>query len=233
MKYEISADDIKIMQQDMETNRTLKHLENMSFYKFSVGDVLVREDKFHLGWKASLAGCGLPYKYVYVFENKLGVGYIRRLSVNGKKFVDVPICVLNFDPAKTRFSLDPEYADHILLSPDEADFDAKSRYAEIKKRRERIHRKNKKARLYFSDAQACNEWLKSLNIGDKLWRGSNLGNIGKEPMHVHKVYVDKNPDLSWLQVLSSPNGYPYKQNVKQLMGSNIFTSRPFFLDEEI
>src|SRR5690349_10099313 len=150
MKYDVTQEDRDTMARDMKTDRTLKHIANLSFYKFSVGDVLVREEKYHdykndkIEWKVRTDNNNIPYKYVYVFENELEVGYIRRLSVNGQKFVERPMCITGFDPLQTRFALDPEYADHMLLAVEGEEFDTKSRYAEAKKKREKIHRANKK-----------------------------------------------------------------------------------------
>lgn len=195
MKYEITPEDRQVMEYDLKTDRVLKHLKNLSFYKFSIGDVLIREEKYRnygnadtlFEWKTKLADCGLPNKYVYVFENELGIGYIRRLSVNGRKYVDKPICVTEFDPDQTRFALDPEYADHMLLSSEDDEFDVKSRYDEIKKKREQIHRKNKKIRLDLQNETQAVEWMKTLKVGDQFWWGHSISNIYKEPYFIHEI----------------------------------------------
>lgn len=235
MKYEITADDIKLMERDMLTNRTLKHLKHVSFYKFTVGDVLIREDLYgHTGseqWKPKMAECGLPYKYVYVFENELGVGYIRRLSVNGRKFVESPVCVLEFDPAQTRFVTDPEYADHIIFSQDGEEFDAKSRYDEIKRKREAMNRKNKKLRVPIKDETEAENFLKQLTVGQQFW----LGNGQKDPNIVTEAY--KLDQHSW----GGPRGFvayktPNYHRDSHLYGNSliygpVYLTRPFFFDE--
>lgn len=255
MKYEVTAEDRQIMESDLATDRTLKHLKNISFYKFSVGDVLIREEKCStwngndtkFEWRVRTAECDLPYKYVYVFENELGVGYIRRLSVNGRKFVERPICVTEFDPDQTRFILDPDYADHMLLAGENDEFDAKTRYAEIKKKREQIHRKNKKIAVSLPDEAATIKWIKTLKVGDKFWYGHSIGNIHKEPYTIQEI------------VLTEPSGYntPYRYGAHQphftpyikatmtnsvhassfyadtLIRYYVFMQRPTFMDEVI
>ena len=244
MKYEVTADDLKVMAFDLANDRTLKHLKNLSFYKFAVGDVLIREEKYRTAdghqWKTKLADCGLPNKYVYVFENDLGIGYIRRLSVNGRKFVDKPLCVTEFDPDQTRFALDPEYADHMILSDENAEFDAKSRYDEIKKKREQIHRQNKKNRLMFSTPQQAVDWMKTLKVGDQIWYGYSISGIHKSPYYVHAVNILYPLDHSNLKVSgnapisSAPSAnFAMTLSMHSLLRYSIFMSKPIFVDEII
>lgn len=257
MKYEITQEDKDVMQHDLAHDRTLKYLRNLSFYKFSIGDVLIREEKTYsyktneTSWETKIAGCDLPYKYVYVFENELGVGYIRRLSVNGRKFVEKPICVTEFDPDQTRFSLDPEYADHMLLANEDEEFDAKSRYNELKKKREALHRKNKKVSLRFENEAAAREWVLTLKPGDQFWYGYGISSIRKEPYFLHNtVLKDIRPPSSFphwqapfnphIEISSQPPGTPttgqfYKNNLylSSMVGMYFFTERPLFFDEMI
>lgn len=249
MKYDITPDDLKVMAFDLANDRTLKYIRNLSFYKFTVGDVLVREEKYRsqssvngFEWKTKLADCGIANKYVYVFENELGVGYIRRLSVNGRKFVDRPMCVTEFDPDRTRFTLDPEYADHMILSDENTEFDAKSRYDEVKKKREQIHRKNKKLRIQLDTASQVVAWLQTLKPGDKFWWGYTIGSIHKDPYYVHEVKIKVPVEHSLLMAGSNPlsvsmhgthGSSGWAMSMSQLLRYNIFSSKPTFVDEVI
>ena len=263
MKYEITPDDLKIMEFDLRHDRTLKHIRNLSFYKFTIGDVLIREEKYHKGngegheWKTKMAECGIANKYVYVFENELGIGYIRRLSVNGRKFVDKATCVTEFDPDQTRFILDPEYADHMIFSEENAEFDAKSRYDEIKKKREQINRKNKKNALQFADKAAAVAWMNTLKVGDQLWYGYSINGIGKQPYFVHEINTqapsqaqqssaNTNWSHSWQRIeqfnpnikvglhpLSTAGGHTMALYAHNLTRYYVFLTRPTFVDEII
>jgi hypothetical protein len=248
MKYEVTQEDKDIMERDMQSDRTLKHLRNMSFYKFSIGDVLIREeryrnyDKVHgaadgYEWKPVKASCGLHNKYVYVFENELGVGYIRRMSVNGSRLVDQPLCITQFDPDQTRFQLDPEYADHMLLASEEDEFDVKTRYSNLKKKRERINRLNEKIRLKWADEPAVIAWMQTLKVGDQLWWGYGKNSIHKEPYVV--LEVSKNTTGSWysnswflkMAPANNPNAYPSNVWSNGISSQCFFTTRPTFADE--
>jgi hypothetical protein len=244
MKYEVTQDDQDIMARDLAQDRTLKHLRNLSFYKFSIGDVLIREEKYSkydgtgsFEWKVSKASCDLPYKYVYVFENELGVGYIRRLSVNGRKFVDRPICITEFDPDQTKFSLDPEYADHMLLANEDDNFDTKSRYDEIKKKREQIHRQNKKIRIPLNDEAQVLAWMKTLKIGDQLWWGYSISHIYKDTYFVQGIDIKPSPSNCSIRVGTTPvvgnGGYANNLYTNNLIRYYVFSQRPTFIDEVI
>lgn len=241
MKYEITQEDLQTMERDLRTDRTLKHLKNLSFYKFTIGDVLVREEKCHkrdsegYEWKTKLAECGIPNKYVYVFENDLGVGYIRRLSVNGRKFVDRPTCVTEFDPDQTRFVLDPEYADHMIFSDENAEFDAKSRYDEIKKKREQIHRKNKKLRIPLDTPEQAYAWLQTIKLGDQIYWGYGISSLNKDVYLIQEIKIDAIRERSFIKVVNAnaPNSYGYTISFHSLTRYPIFTQRPTFADEII
>lgn len=246
MKYEVTQEDRDTMDRDMKSDRVLKHLKNLSFYKFTIGDVLIREDKYTrynangvgnhaYEWRVKLAECDLPYKYVYTFENELGIGYIRRLSINGRKYVERPICVTEFDPDLTRFSLDPEYADHMLLSNENEEFDAKSRYNEIKKKREQNNRKNKKFRLHFANETEAGQYIAKLKIGDTFWWGYSLNNIHKDPYYVTQLEVGSFPRENFFRMSQQSNSRLIGTaiGVQRLMRDYFFTQRPTFLDEII
>jgi hypothetical protein len=254
------------MARDMSTDKTLKHLRDMSFYKFAIGDVLVKQEKVHkwdqgndvYEWKTSIAACGLPYKYVYLFENELNIGYIRRLSVNGRKFVDTPLCVTEFDPDYIRFELDPEYADHMLLSEEEDKFDTKSRYDAIKRRREQVNRKNKKMAVSLPDVAAAVDWMSKLKVGDQIWYGHGITNIHKDPYFIHEINLVEPPDWkaqqaklgygSWSHQVfepylkistqapngsNMPTGYNNSLSANSLTSYVVFAQRPTFVEEII
>jgi hypothetical protein len=206
--------------------------------------VLIREEKYskHDGtgtfeWKTSVAGCDLPYKYVYVFENELEVGYIRRLSVNGRKFVERPICVTEFDPDQTRFALDPEYADHMLLSNEGEDFDTKSRYDELKKKREQIHRKNKKLRVQITDENDAVAWIKTLKVGDQVWWGYSISNIYKEAYYVQSIDIKSQAGQCSVRLTNVPGGgtgaYGSNLYTGNLIQYSVFMQKPTFIEEVI
>lgn len=251
MKYEITPEDRRLMEYDLDNDRTLKYLRNLTHYKFSVGDVLVRENLIYSDgekkWKLELGSGNIPHKYVYLFENDLKVGYIRRLSINGRKFVEQARCVTEFDPDNTRFKLDPEYADHMLLAGEDDEFDASSRYDIMKRRREAINRRNKKIAVPMADEAAARAWIKTLKVGDQIWYGYSIGSIYKTPYTVdqinlypnstprnpHNLYSGWNQPQDHIIIKQSGSNYGSNLYVSSLPRYYVFMQRPEFLDEVI
>jgi len=237
MKYEKTAEDIKIEETDLKTNRTLKHLRHVNFYKFSIGDVLIREEKWGTNdWRVKTASCGLPYKYVYVFENELGVGYIRRLSVKGDKFVDTSVCVVNFDPHETRFSLDPSYANHLLLASEDDELDLKSEYTDIKKKREAMHRKNMKLAEKITNFAEGLEFLKKMKVGDTFWWGWGIRSIRETPVTITNIIIKldgKQPEYECcIEYTSSPgSSYTQRLTIDSMIRGKVFLTKPLFMEE--
>lgn len=251
MKYEITAEDRQIMEHDLANDRTLKHLRNLTFYKFSPGDVLIREELCYAPnssekkWRVETGSGNLPLKFVYVFENELGIGYIRRMSVSGDRLVERPMCVTEFDPDKTRFKLDPEYADHMLLAAEGDEFDMSERYRAMKKRREAVHRRNKKKMVQLATTGDVINWMKTLKIGDQIWIGYNIGGIHKDPYTIKEIHFSTagvkppantwgyTPEQDYLVTTSGGSAYNSTFYASNLTRYYVFTERPEFADEII
>lgn len=186
--YVKDANDRRIESADMVYNKTLLYLRDVDNFKFNIGDILIREDFWGETWKLKSASCGLPYKYVYVFENELGVGYIRRLSINGTSFVDQATCVVDFDPRLVKFQLDPNYANNLLLGESDG-FDLKLDYKEAKKRREAIHYKNEKLAEKTSSIAEIKTLLEKLKPGDSFWIGKSVRRLTSTPNAVVRTFI--------------------------------------------
>lgn len=123
MKVELSKDDKKQIDDQLKNNKIIqwfKHRENM---KFEVGDVLLRyteqydeaADKYILKPEPISYGNKMPQRYVYIHEDKNGVGFIKKLRTSDGKLGKELFCLTDFDYSDTRFEVDPEYAEHSLL----------------------------------------------------------------------------------------------------------------------
>ena len=253
MKYEITAEDRQIMEYDLKHDRTLKHLRNLTFYKFSPGDVLIREELgYALGtaekqWKVETGSGDIPLKFVYVFENELGIGYIRRMSVSGDRLVERPMCVTEFDPDRTRFKLDPEYADHMLLAADGEEFDMSERYRAMKKRREAVHRRNKKKMVPLASSIDVINWMKTLKVGDQVWIGYSIGGIPKDPYVIKEVHFSTSgikqpantwgyiPEQDYIVTVGTGSNAPYNSTfyASNLTRYYVTMERPEYADEMI
>ena len=229
MIYPKTAEDEQVERYDLQTNRVLQHLKDIAFYKFTVGDILVREDLgYDKTWHVYVSQCGLPYRYIYAFENELGIGYIRRLSIHGDRFVEHPICVVNFDPATTRFRVDAAYVDHLLLGgviDPQADFKA------VKKRREATAKANSKICVPIASAADAVAFMASLHVGDILWYGWGFNSINKEPCTV--THINLNCSQSTITCKWDVNPRPFVKDVDEVQHQKWFKTKPFFVDDTL
>lgn len=176
MKYTKTAKDIAKEKNDLEHNVIIKFLKNQDSFKFKVGDILIKHTKaikryshsHEVTWEPVVNSVGAPKKFMYVFENELGIGYIRQLKVDGKGFGSVLYCVANFDPNSVKFSLDPEYADHLLLNQEE-DFNHNKEYLQKKKFRKEAIEANNRILLSTKSSEFIAPWFLSLKVGDQFW----------------------------------------------------------------
>ena len=126
-------------------------------------------------------------KFMYVFENELGIGYIKQLKVDGSGLTNTVQCVANLDPRYTRLSLDPEYAEHMLLG--EGEFDYSKEYHARKAYREEAIAKNNKLLIDIADDDRAYSWASSLKKGDEFYIGYDYSECNK---HVVTSVVNKN-----------------------------------------
>lgn len=189
MKLKKTQNDIEVENRDLERDYTLIFLQEMDNLKFKVGDILIKkvynEDTDAMGdvtpsWETDTYDIGAPVKYVYAFENKLGIGYIKELKPDGKGPTRAqPVCMTEVFRDRERVQLDPEYAEHLLLSPEEefkyhATYERMAAYREeaLKKNKELIVRTKEPARLNkygeasYDDSKTFKEFWKDLKVGD-------------------------------------------------------------------
>ena len=94
MKYEKTQEDIRREQDDLRSSPIMRFLRNRDAFKFKVGDVLIKQtanrwlDSDDSKWKTDTHIVGTPKKYLYAFENELGIGYIRQFKTDGSGFVN-------------------------------------------------------------------------------------------------------------------------------------------------
>lgn len=180
MKLEKSKNDLKKLEKELKDNKILKWVTHRKNFKFNVGDVLVkleRQDEDDEGndlnvpiWIIEKDDIGAPVKYVYAFENDLGIGYVKGLDNNGKgPGRRAAVCVVTFDHDYERFQIDPEYADHILIG--DGEFQYNEQYEQILKTRNEAIAKNKLFMVDLSTNEKRRKFWKSLKVGTKFWSG--------------------------------------------------------------
>ena len=181
-EYKLTTEDKERMGRDMNNNPIMRFLQNRDENIFNVGDILVKQsnafdyksNKLSDKWETETVSFtnNAPKKYMYVFENELNVGYVRPINVNGKLSEKILMCIADINHGHERFTLDPEYVDHIVLSDNE-EFDPQIEYRNRKADSQALKNKNKK--LLIKDLVG---WFNSVKPGDKFWLSSTLTDIG-------------------------------------------------------
>jgi hypothetical protein len=228
--------DQQVEKRDMEQHPVLKYLKQTDRFKFKIGDILVLENRYDGKWEPEKASCGVACKYLYAWENELGIGYVRRISIDGNRYTGQPQCILNFDPDHCRFQLAPEVMEHMLLGEEGDDVDIKSQYAEIRRKRERVNRHNQKLQEDTKTEANVLVMLTKLKPGDRFWaqqwRGYDLHKNGYE---VISITIDKNNlGYSLLEFRDFGNASAYKNRwyVNTMVGRKLYLTEPMFKDED-
>lgn len=187
MKYEATQEDKLMMENDMDTNPIMRFLKNRESYSFNVGDILIKQ---HKRWSdesdesdewitESNSPTGAPKKYMYVFENELGIGYVKALKVDGSGFTRALTCITTVDQEHNRFVLDPDYVDHMILGED-GGFTYNEAYKAKKAFRDEAIAKNKKLLVKVTNPKKLVEWYNGLKVGDKVWYGTSYEQLARQ-----------------------------------------------------
>lgn len=200
--YQKTQEDARREENDLKTNAIMRWLQNQDAFKFNPGDILIKKNKVYR-WGASHNAqdewvvettsktVGAPKKYVYAFENKLGIGYVRQLKSSGDGYCGTLICVANFDPENTRFELDPDFVDHTLIG--EGEFVPNQEYLSKKKFRQDAMEVNKKLLVKTGSECGLREWFLGLKVGDEFWYGQTYDELASTKYKVHAIHKCNKP----------------------------------------
>ena len=186
MKYEKTKQDKSREQYDLNNDPALLFLKHQENQQFTPGDILVRMYKHGDTWKIETASTttDVHKKYLYAFENELNVGYVKQFKTNGQ-LSETSTCMTQFDFNNSKFVLDPEYADHILLSADE-EFKPLSSFKEKKKFRDRAVAKNKDI-IVPKDRTTLLAWINALVVGDVFHYGFYIPDMVAQKYRVLEI----------------------------------------------
>lgn len=176
---DLSQKDKDSIKYQDENNPVVKYLRNQDHLRFQIGDVLVRQKRSWRSpekeiWETETVSnvSKAPKKFVYVAENQFGVGYIKQLRANGKGFTDgEAICLANIEFGYTRYVVDPDFQDHMLLDGDQTKFEYNTSFKEDRARRQSILKENKKLLEPTDTALHIEQIVNKLKVGDKFWMG--------------------------------------------------------------
>lgn len=174
MKVKLSAQEQKQLQNALDSNKVRRWLEQKEQMRFEIGDVLIKKLKqtdYHsknISWKIENINSDnkMAQRYVYIYEDEYGIGYIKPLRVANGTFGKDLICLTDFDFAHIKFEVDPEYAEHVLL---DAEFDIKEIHKNSLAARKIVTKMNRKVGVRPKTLQEFNDFFEKLNLGDTFW----------------------------------------------------------------
>jgi len=206
LKYEKSIDDRAREISDVKRNPICRFLKNQEVFKFNIGDIVIKQKRQTMNneWETEvIPGVRSARKFMYVFENEVGIGYMKPLRVDGTGFTSELVCVANFDPDYVRFQLDPDYVDHMLIGDD--DFEYNQSYLNKKAYRDEAIKNNKKILIQTKATTKRIAWITSLRAGDEFWLGSDFDELAFNKYRVMEHITNQNPTTIRVEAVSSVN----------------------------
>jgi len=186
MKPELSGSDKNWVEWHKRHNPVIKFIRNKNAISFQPGDILIKEELQHdNSWKIVpvSAQSKVAKKYIFMFEDEYGVGYVKQLKAESNEYVHNIICLASIDHDRIRFQVDPEYATHILING-EGTYDHSVEYKLVKERREKVRTENLKLARNKSRGQDVESIFAGLNVGDKFWVGNDMNGSDSEELEI-------------------------------------------------
>ena len=172
----LNPEDLNQIKSIESYNQVVSYLKHKTQIQFSIGDVLIKQfwSSSESKWKHYTVSriSTAPKKYMYVYENEHGVGFVKSLKVNGTGFTDSVTCLADVDFRNVRFIVDPDYQDHLIIGEDE--FEHNNIFKEDMKERNRIHKLNKILLAKTDTLADVNKVFNGLKVGDDVWLGKNI-----------------------------------------------------------
>ncbi len=207
MKVDLTDQEKEQLNRELETNKVRHWFLNRENIKFEVGDVLIKNIKQYSSpgepekWGVENINSDnkMAQRYVYIYEDENGIGFIKQLRVaNGTLGKDI-WCMTDFDFSSTRFEVDPEYAEHVLL---DADFDIKKIHKASLAARKIIIKMNRKIGRKAATVKQFNQIIESMKVGDTFWLTHDYtGRYLREVVLTSATKIDlaplMNTDWSW------------------------------------
>lgn len=199
MKFDLSKDEMKEIEMVENDSNICQYLKNQHKVKFNVGDILIRKMKnWSDKWVAETinSDTGMIKRYVYVYENQYGVGFVKSLKTSTATLGKETICIADIDYEADKFEVDPEYADQVLFGDDQA-FNIKELHKRAKEKKSRVKEINEKSYVKYSKLSELNEFFSKLSPGTTFYQGYDL--LG---YHItdHKIVSLKRKYISALSI---------------------------------
>lgn len=174
MKVELTAAEQKELNNIMERNTVRQWYAQKENLKFEVGDILVKYiARYNYDTKGNLwelenitSGHKMPQRYVYIHEDEYGIGYLKHLKVSDGALGKEIFCLTDFNYKTTRFEVDPEYAERVLL---DAKFDIKELHKASLESKRIATRMNRKMGVKPKALSEFNAFFEKLKVGDDFY----------------------------------------------------------------
>lgn len=184
MKFDFTPDEMEDLQHTVQTNNVHRWFLAKDSLKFEIGDVLLKyivrydRDNLDANGEPSLrwypeninSDAKMAQRYVYVYEDEFGIGYIKQLKVSTGKLGVELFCLTDFNYEGTKFEVDPEYAEHTLL---DADFNIKDIHKRSLEARKIIIKMNRKIGTKPQTLKQFNNFFSKLKAGDTVYTTSD------------------------------------------------------------
>lgn len=168
---------------------------------FHLGDYLMLTRSYNQpkGSYVQKNSYGVAYKYKVVHVDRNSISYVQHLNANG-----IPsgrlACVIYNEPLRldsnfAKYILDPDYVDHMLLSPDTA-YDPMSTHNAAQAARKSVLKYNASIRLDLTTLPKVIEVVKDFSVGQEFWVSSKRGfsikslNYVNRPVGLNAFYKD-------------------------------------------
>lgn len=179
-KFKLTTEQLQEIEKMRAGNPVCRYLDMMENCKFSIGDILVKYTGYvdwddpneRIEWELEMlnSNSAMPKRYVYVYEDKHGVGFIKRLNIRTGELGKETICLANTVGAygqRVKYQVDPEYMDSVLLG--DGSFDIKKLHKQSLEKKERIKELNKAAAFSSKKLSELNVFLSQLKPGATLY----------------------------------------------------------------
>lgn len=196
-KRELTPEEEKIIKQQQDASPVVRFIRSKDRLNFGVGDYLIKVNKRHVSsseeikWEPeTISGVSSqPKRFLCIYEDEYGIKYIKPLTSLGK---ELPTILSLADVNDwTRYEIDPDYADHMILDG-ENKFDFTEQRKQQKAIRDSITKKNKKIAIKTRDTNEIDKILLSMKPGDKLWTGWTVPSCAAStPMVIVSVTREK------------------------------------------
>jgi hypothetical protein len=234
---ELQRSDENRIKRDETRHPVVKYLKEKENLSFNIGDILIKKIKKYGGphiqdhWvtETMSAQSKVPRKYIYVHENEFGVGYIKRLKADGSGTCGPCMCLADVEYSWIRYSVDPEYSDHILLG--EVDkYEYNERFKKEKELRQEIHKYNRSILVSTKSWPITNERVRLMKTGQHFWfndSGMGIQNIQEYEYEVMGlVAVGMNQPVYDVTVKFISTGNTTIINASELIGKALTFSKP-------